>query len=421
MKARTGDEHLNRVGIDVLDVNRIQKAIERNRRFKNKIYTENEIHHIEKKNSYKTAGGIFASKEAVSKLLGTGISGFSWKDIEIKSDKRGKPTVVLHNNARRIAGEQKLGDLEISISHSEDIVVAVALGTVREGQSGDLADKLLPRRSRDAHKGYYGKVALIGGSKGMAGSIYLSSISSLRSGSGLVYTLVPEAISTVVEIKSIENIVVSIKDKGKGYLNTVDKALLERLSDMDAIGLGPGMSKKEGTIEFLREILKKVDKPYVIDADGINNLAGLRGELKSFNRKIAITPHLAELARFIEVPISELVENRQAYAVSTAKTYGIVVVLKGRETIVTDGDRVYVNTTGNPGMATAGSGDVLTGTITSFVGQGYDIFEASKIGVYLHGLAGDMASYQIGEYGLIASDIVDYLPKAIRRVEYREE
>lgn len=421
LKERTGDDHLNRVGVDVLEVSRIQRAIEKNGRFKDRIYTRREIDHIDKKNSHRTAGGLFSAKEAVSKLLGTGISGFSWKDIEVTSDERGKPRVTLHRQARRVAIEQGIEDIEISISHGDDTVVAVAVARVAEDHIEYDLEKLLPARSRETHKGDYGKVALVGGSRGMAGSIYLSSIASLRTGSGLVYTVVPDSISTVMEIKSVENIVIPVSDGGRGHLNKLDHMLVDKLCGVDAIGIGPGMSKNKDTVEFLRDLLGAVDKPYVIDADGINNLSSLKEEVRSLNRKIVITPHLAELSRFLEVPIGEIKKKREEYAEFAAKTYGLIVVLKGENTIVTDGINTYINKTGNPGMATAGSGDVLTGIIASLIGQGHDLFEASRIGVYIHGLAGDLARLQIGEYGMIASDIVSYIPKAIKRVECREE
>lgn len=407
-----------RVGTDILEVYRIEKALKRSGRFCEKVFTEYEQSYIESRSISRSAGGIFCAKEAVSKLLGTGIRGFGWKDIEVRHDKLGKPEIKLYGGALDIAREQGLTDLEISISHSEQSIVAVALGDFKsEKQKGAECGFRLPKRMKDTHKGDYGKVGIVGGSTGMIGSVYMSSMSALRTGSGLVYSFVPKAISEAMQIKSVENIVVPLEDSGQGSFGESSFSGIEdRLQSLDVLAVGPGIGRSPETFRFLEHLVENFKGSLVVDADGIYHLKGLKSMIGEFDGNIVITPHMAEFANFLGVDLDELERNRETYAVEVASKYGLIVVLKGYNTLVTDGNEIYVNRTGNPGMATAGSGDVLTGIIASLIGQGKGLLDSAKLGVYLHGLSGDIASQSKGEYGLIARDIIESIPEAIVKI-----
>ena len=273
---------------------------------------------------------------------------------------------------------------------------------------------ILKIRDKNSHKGSYGRLGIIGGSRGMTGAPYLAASAALRTGSGLVYSFVPEGLETIMPIKLVEAIVKPVEDSGRGCFSQESIGLLlAGLDGLDALALGPGMGLDEARVKLVRELIGASDQKLVVDADGINALALIKDSCRLDNKKIVITPHPGEMARMLGRDIAYVQANRLDLARELASNYGLLVVLKGWETIVTDGEEVYINRTGNPGMATAGSGDVLTGIIASFLGQKLGLFEAAKLGVYVHGLAGDLAREVRGEYGLIARDIIDNIPRAL--------
>lgn len=400
------------IGIDILELDRIERLLKKERFFE-KVFTSREIEYL-KTSKLENIAGSFACKEAISKVFEIGIGKLAFHDMEIFRKQSGQPYVVLSPKAEELAEEIGIGEISISISHEKCYLVAVAQAENKKNLNIILPNNLpkLKERPRDGHKGTFGKLGIIGGSKGMAGSVYMSSKAALRSGSGLVYSIVPESISLITQIKSLENIVWSFGDDS-GFTKESLEFLLEKTNDLDAISFGPGLGVSDIILELLKKILKK-EIPLVLDADGINAAAEDPECLK--NKNIVITPHRGELARFLKKDLKEIEENPLQIAIETAKIYNIIVVLKGHETIVTNGKDVYINETGNSGMATAGSGDVLTGMIGSFVAQGYSLYEASILGVYLHGLAGDMAADKLGEDSIIASDIIENISKAIREI-----
>ena len=409
------------IGIDVIEISRVERAVKKNERFIEKIFSGQEIEYIMSRNYNSfTIAGLFSSKESVSKALGTGIRGFDWTDIEISHDELGKPLVELKNNAKKIASQRGIKNINLSISHIKDQAISMSIADdsiskekqYTENVSG--MDNILMNRSKNSHKGTYGRVGVIAGSKGMSGAPFLTSQSALRSGSGLVYTIVPEIISNILEIKSIEPIIKSFKDNGKGFAKSSIKDIIKYSQKLDVVALGPGLGIDNDTIELVCEILKNVSCPLVLDADGINCIAHNKQILKNRQQTTVLTPHPAEFSRLIDVDVSEIQSNREKYSMDFAREYGVILVLKGHESIVCDGKQMYINTTGNPGMATAGSGDVLTGVIASLLGQGVGAFDAAKMGAYLHGLAGDMVKEKKGEHGIIASDIIDLIPLAIK-------
>lgn len=270
---------------------------------------------------------------------------------------------------------------------------------------------IIGKRSRDSHKGTYGRVGILSGSKGMAGAAVLNCNAALRSGSGLVKACITEAIYSVVESMSIEAITYSFDENNISF-DDLDRELIQ-FSDVIATGSGCVNIKKYRDI--LNFLVENSEKPLVLDAEAINLLD--LGMLKNHRQNIILTPHYGEMARLIKKDADYFRGNITYKAAEFAKENGVYLVLKGARTVIACPDGCcYINTTGNPGMATAGSGDVLTGIIASFISQKIDIVKALRAAVYIHGLAGDIGKSIIGEYSLIAGDIVRYLPEAIKTV-----
>lgn len=404
-----------RVGTDIVEISRI-KDLAKRERFLDRVFTEDELAYQRTRGmKAQTLAGAFASKEAVAKLIGTGIGKVSFKDIEIFANKSGRPYIRLSQKAKDLAKGFGIRGMDLTISH--DGGMAIAIATEDWAYEEELIEKLdqdpslrLKARPSNSHKGDYGRLGLIGGSKGMAGSILMSSMAALRTGSGLVYTWVPEDIVKIAQIKSLENIVLSL-----GYLDRQKdrEEALESLKTYQALALGPGMGREEGVLDLLKEVLD-LDMEMVIDGDGLFALAKDPGITRG--KKTIITPHHKEMERLTGKNLDAIRKDPRTIAEDFAKNYETIVVLKGHNTVVTDGDNTYINRTGNPGMATAGSGDVLTGIISSFLGQGYGLFESAKLGVFIHGLAGDFAANDLGEDSMVATDIIKHISQAIRTV-----
>ena len=267
---------------------------------------------------------------------------------------------------------------------------------------------LLKIRSRFSHKGTYGHGLLISGSYGKMGAAILASKACLRSGIGLLSTHIPRLGYDIMQTAVPESMV-SIDRSDIIFTEYPD------LENFDAIGIGPGIDTKQNTIRALNELLEECDKPLVLDADALN-IIGTNEEIKNnLPKGIILTPHMKEFERILGMSNGSFDRNEKQRAFS--KEQSIVMVLKGAFTAITDENgRCYFNPTGNPGMATAGSGDVLTGIILSLLAQGYSSLHAAIIGVYVHGLAGDLAAEEIGEDALIAGDIVQFLPKAWKKL-----
>lgn len=413
----------NSIGVDILKIARIEKLLKKWRdKFLSKYFTNKEIKYIKSKGyPTETIAGIFASKEAVSKVLGTGFIGIRLKEIEVNHKGTGEPFINLYGKTKDISIEKNIKTIEVSISHEKDYVISVVIANLLVNRNEQLIGqdmiKILKSRPKESHKGTYGSVAMVSASEGMLGSNYLSSMSSLRTGSGKVYSVVPESLKNIAAIKFIEVILLGLEDQGKGYFTKASLVtILPKLNIFDALGLGPGIGDNQETRIFTRTILEEYKGPIVLDADGINNIVDSQDVLKSRFSPTILTPHPGEFASLLGKTSTDVNENRLSYALDYANKYNIILVLKGHKTIVTDGKEFYINLSGNPGMATAGSGDVLTGIITSLLGQGIDPFSSAKLGVFIHGLAGDLASHDLGEYGMIASDILDRIPHALKLI-----
>lgn len=263
----------------------------------------------------------------------------------------------------------------------------------------------IKKRERDLHKGNCGKVLILAGSKGMAGAAVLCARAALRTGAGLVRVSVPEELFPILQIGVPEATCIT------------RERLFEDLTQYSAIAIGPGLGDDIKNGSLIKKIINTTDKPVVIDADGLNLLRDDPGAMKNARAKLIITPHPGEAARLLDRKTAEINQSRQLSARELAAVTGAVTVLKGAGSVVATPDgKTYINTTGNPGMATGGSGDVLTGVIAALAGQGLDPEPAAAAGVFLHGLAGDLASDRTGEYGLIARDIANMVALAIKSI-----
>ena len=273
----------------------------------------------------------------------------------------------------------------------------------------------LLRRKTNSHKGNFGHVFVLAGSRGFCGAAILTVSAALRSGAGLVTLGIPESLHNVFARRLTEGMIkvlAETKDKtlSTGAYSQIAKFLKEKA---DILVIGPGLSQNKSTKNLIRKVIKGCAKPLVIDADGINALAE---NTRLLNDKNAIiTPHIGEMSRLLCMDTAKIKKNRKSVAKNAAVEYNITVALKGHQTVVADKKRIYINKTGNPGMSTAGSGDVLSGIIGAFLAQGLDTFCAAKYGTYIHGKAGDLAAKDKTQIGMIASDIIEKIPDAIKK------
>lgn len=278
--------------------------------------------------------------------------------------------------------------------------------------------RLLPRRP-DAHKGDFGRALLIGGSRGMAGAISLAGMSCLRSGAGLVKLAVPECTLDTVAGFEPSYMTVPLVCDASGYLfpQAFDQ-LREHLDAATCTALGPGLGRSSDLTQLVRSLYTTVKQPMVIDADGLNALAASPAGMAGPAGPRILTPHPGEFARLAKIPADQHPsrDEQTATAKQFARDHGVIILLKGQPTFISDGTRDVLNHTGNPGMATGGTGDVLTGIITALVCQGLAPFEAAVLGAHLHGLAGDLAAAELGQVSMIASDLLKYLPEAFQAV-----
>jgi ADP-dependent NAD(P)H-hydrate dehydratase / NAD(P)H-hydrate epimerase len=290
------------------------------------------------------------------------------------------------------------------------------------------AASLVPERHAHSYKGDYGHVLVVAGSRGKTGAPSMAARACLRSGAGMVTLGVPETLTDVFLSRVVEEMVLPLPDTGGGILS--ERAYDEIVDFLDGradvLAMGPGITTDGNVIKLVEKLVRGVTVPMVLDADALNALSGKKDILKKAKAPIVLTPHTGEMARLLRaagkdvVPgppdkglLSAMAEDRISTARAFAKETGVCVVLKGAPTIVVEPEgRTFINSTGNAGMATAGSGDVLTGIIAAFLGQGLSPAEAAVLGTYMHGLAGDISASQKGMHSLIAGDIIDNMPAA---------
>ena len=269
--------------------------------------------------------------------------------------------------------------------------------------------QLLPRRERETHKGDYGKILLLCGSRGFTGAAALAAMGALRSGAGLVYLAVPESIYAIEAVKLTEPVVLPLPDEDGMLCAPAIPHIGKLLPKMDAGLFGSGSGIGPGTEAVLEFLLKNADCPLILDADGITLAAKHKDILRDRPYPTILTPHDGEFARLLP---PELPRVEQTMAV--ARDLGCVILRKGHRSLITDGTECWENHTGNPGMATGGSGDVLAGVILSLLGQGLCPLDAASAGCWLHGAAGDLAAEKWGEYGMLPGDLVEELPRLLK-------
>lgn len=269
---------------------------------------------------------------------------------------------------------------------------------------------LLPDRDPWGHKGTFGKVLLLCGSRGYTGAAYLSTMGALRCGAGLVFLGVPESIYAIEAIKLNEPVVFPLPDKNGMLSAEAIPTILERLPQMDAVLIGCGLGQSEDTGAIVRAVLEEAKCPVIVDADGITVLKEHKDILRGRKHPTILTPHDGEFLRFG----GNLGDDRMAACVLSASQWNCIVLLKGHRTFISDGTTHYCNTTGNPGMAVGGSGDVLAGMIAGLLGQGIAPLEAAACGAWLHGAAGDLCAAQVGQYGMLPTDMLCTLPRLLK-------
>lgn len=315
--------------------------------------------------------------------------------------------------AARCVGELTVADIGFPESLIEKAQAAASVITPESIR------RAFPARDPEAHKGTYGHLLVVSGSVGKGGACVLSCLGGLRAGAGLVTAAVAKSILTEVSSGAVEAMTTPLPDTPEGTIARQAAPLLaEELGRFSALALGPGLTTHPETVEFLKELFPRIDYPLIIDADGCNSIAQIGPKaLEGLKATACLTPHPGEMARLLGTDTASIQSDRLAAAREAAGRYNAVVVLKGARTLVVDQDgRAAINTTGNPGMASGGTGDVLTGLIGGFCARGLEPYEACKAGAYIHGYAGDLAAKEVGEVSLIASDLLAALPRAIRQV-----
>lgn len=274
----------------------------------------------------------------------------------------------------------------------------------------DAVLSILPDRDPWGHKGTFGRILLLCGSRGYTGAACLAAMGALRSGAGLVFLGVPESIYAIEAVKLNESVVFPLPDEeGKLSVEAIPE-ILQRLPRMDAVLVGCGMGQSQATFQVVKAVLENAKCTVVLDADGINVLAGNKDILRGRQYPTILTPHEGEFLRLG----GRIGEDRMASAAEMAGDLNSVVLLKGHRTCITDGKTGYRNVTGNPGMATGGSGDVLAGIIVSLLGQGLAPLEAAACGAWLHGAAGDRCAEAMGQYGMLPTDMLKELPRLMK-------
>jgi NAD(P)H-hydrate epimerase len=385
----------------------------------------------------------------VDAMLGTGlssdVSGVYREAVEIVNAS-GRPVLAvdipsgIHGTTGRILGDAvratatvtfacaKLGHILFPGAEHTGRLIVADIGIppqVMEAAPGyDLVDEefirpMLHRRDRQAHKGQFGHCLVVAGSTGKTGAAALSANSAVRAGSGLVTLAVAESLHGILETTTTEVMTVPLSDSNCGYLTRSAFPAIERLlPGRDALALGPGLGRDPGTSALVRMIVESVSLPMVIDADGLNALAD---DITALRRKtsasIILTPHPGEMARLLGTSVAEVEADRILAAREFARSFGVYLVLKGARTIIAaPTGTAAINGSGNPGMASGGMGDVLTGIIVSLLGQQYSAWDACRLGVFIHGFAADLVAEEKGEIGICATDVKEMLPYAYKRL-----
>jgi hydroxyethylthiazole kinase-like uncharacterized protein yjeF len=315
-----------------------------------------------------------------------------------------------------IAGAIRVGDIGIP----PDLVASAKIPL--QLLDAALLRIFLPKRKRAAHKGSFGHAGIIAGSSGKTGAAALAGLGALRSGAGLVTVAIPEGLNTALEAKLLEAMTFPVAETpSHGLAKDAKESLLGFAAGKTAVAIGPGIGRESETVGLVLELLTEIKHPLVLDADGINALAGHAHNLRRAQAPVILTPHPGEMARLLGTSVADVQNDRLGVAGRFAREFNAHVVLKGAGTVLAGPDgSLAVNPTGNPGMATGGTGDVLTGMIVGLLAQGLSPWAAACAGTYLHGLAGDLAAARRGETGMLARDLLETIPEAIRSLQSEE-
>ena len=314
--------------------------------------------------------------------------------------------------AAEIMGELKTVDIKIPPE-----VVDSQLFKIHVTEEADLRP-WFPKRLADSHKGTYGHVLVVAGSRGKGGAAALTALAALRTGCGLVTLAIPESCQRALEFYPLEVMTVSASETDSGsFALSAKETLLNNCKGKSAVAIGPGLSTEPETVQLLSELLPAINCPLVIDADGVNSLAKYPNLISKLDSSTVLTPHPKEFSRISGIGISKILENRIECVTKFARKHSINIILKGAASIIAQPNGIAtINPTGNPGMATGGSGDILTGVIASLIAQGLSSPKAAIAGAYLHGLAGDIFAQTESETSLIAGDLLRTLPESIKRI-----
>lgn len=403
------------LGIDVSEVARIKKSIG-NERFCKEILGGEEYRQLKMRSfPAESVAASFSAKEAFSKAVGTGLGAFKFSEVQLLREKSGRPFLKLDGKAAELAQEYSFS---VSATHSGGLAVAVVVGEkerygVHMGEiEGRKLRNIIKKRPENGNKGDFGRLMCVCGSEGMAGAAVMSAKAALRCGAGLVDVVLPRCIYPVVSSQLPEPVFTLLDNATDGKLSEESRASFTKsISNASACLIGCGLGKKADAREKVYVSLSKSDVPLVIDADGINIISENINILKTARAPVILTPHPGEMSRLLRASVSDVQANRKKYAVEFSTRHNVVLVLKGAGTFVAAPDgRLYENSTGNPGMAKGGSGDVLAGMVASFAAQGINPFEAAAAAVYLHGLAGDMCAEKLSQAAMLPTDIIDMLP-----------
>ncbi len=414
------------IGIDVIEISRFRdmKNLEV---FIRRVFTDGETEYFTSKAAakkfYESVAGHFAAKEAFSKALGTGVRNFDMADIEICHDELGMPYIKF--------GGVRI-NASVSISHSDTVAVAAVYisenipGTGLPFYEGiDYYARLMPRRAPEANKGDCGKVMIVGGSPGMSGAPCLAALGALRCGSGLVTVGTPKSQQPIAAVKLTEAMTAPLPELSDGTLSLDALGEIKScLSRADVCVFGPGLSRNADMPKLIDSLLGG-STDMVLDADALNviseNLDILRKHKNRMSCSVVITPHPGEMSRLTGEPIEAVQNDRSGVAAEFAKEYGVTVVLKGKDTVIASpSGKLRVNNSGSEAMASGGMGDALSGIIGSLMGQGLESFDAAVLGAFVHGAAGDLARCDIGDRGILATDLCERIPKALRMISNAE-
>ncbi|MBT1070491.1 NAD(P)H-hydrate dehydratase [Pelotalea chapellei] len=392
---------------------------------------------------------IFQADVIVDALFGTGVrndlTGVYLEAVRL-INASSKPVLAvdipsgIHGTTGRVLGDAVHADTTVTFAFAKlghmlypgaehtgklivaDIGIPASLMDVAPGYellTSDSIGSMLRPRNRTAHKGDFGHCLIIAGSTGKTGAAALCANSAVRTGSGLVTLGVPESLNAVLEVKTTEAMTVALHDSGTGHLTSSAFPAIEKLlAGKDAIAVGPGLDRRPDTVSLIQTLIEIITAPLVIDADGLNALSEDVSVLKrKKSESVILTPHPGEMSRLLGVGIPDVEAERIAVAQEFASDYSVYLILKGARTIIASPSGVAaINSSGNPGMASGGMGDILTGILVSLLGQGYSAWDACRIGVFIHGYAADMVAGDKGEIGINATDVQEKLPYACKRL-----